>query len=245
MKKDIVVSVEHVSMRFNLGQEKIDNLKEYAIKFLKRQLHYKEFWALTDISLEVKRGEVFGIVGYNGSGKSTLLKVIAGVMKPTQGTVSVKGTMAPLIELGAGFDPNLTGRENIYLNGAILGYKRQYLDEKYDEILSFSELEDFIDVPIKNYSSGMVARLAFSIATIVEPEILIVDEVLSVGDYKFQEKCQDRLKKMIERGVTVLFVSHSIKQVEDLCDRVAWIDRGKLKMVGDSKYVCEMFLNNK
>lgn len=245
MEKDIVVSVEHVSMRFNLGQEKIDNLKEYTIKFLKRQLHYKEFWALTDISLEVKRGEVFGIVGYNGSGKSTLLKVIAGVMKPTQGTVSVKGAMAPLIELGAGFDPNLTGRENIYLNGAILGYKRQYLDEKYDEILSFSELEDFIDVPIKNYSSGMVARLAFSIATLVEPEILIVDEVLSVGDYKFQEKCQDRLKKMIERGVTVLFVSHSIKQVEDLCDRVAWIDRGKLKMVGDSKYVCEMFLNNK
>lgn len=245
MKDEIMVSVDKVSMRFNLGQEKIDSLKEYAIKFVKKQLLYKEFWALNDISLEVKKGEVFGIVGYNGSGKSTLLKIIAGVMKPTKGTVKVKGTMAPLIELGAGFDPNLTGRENVYLNGAILGYTKQKLEGAFDEILEFSELGSFIDVPIKNYSSGMVARLAFSIATIVEPEILIVDEVLSVGDYKFQEKCQNKIRKVIENGTTVLFVSHSIKQVEDLCDRVAWIDKGHLKTVGDSKTVCKMFLDNK
>lgn len=245
MKNDIMVSVEDVSMRFNLGQEKIDNLKEYVIKFFKKQLLFKEFWALNDISLEVKKGEVFGIVGYNGSGKSTLLKIIAGVMKPTKGKVKVSGTMAPLIELGAGFDQNLTGRENVYLNGAILGYTKKKLDDAFDEILEFSELGDFIDVPVKNYSSGMVARLAFSIATIVEPEILIVDEVLSVGDYKFQAKCQDKIKKVIEKGTTVLFVSHSIKQVEELCDRVAWIDKGHLKMIGDSETVCKMFLGNK
>lgn len=245
MMDDIMVSVDKVSMRFNLGQEKIDSLKEYVIKFLKNQLLFKEFWALNDISLEVKKGEVFGIVGYNGSGKSTLLKIIAGVMKPTKGQVKVNGTMAPLIELGAGFDPNLTGRENVYLNGAILGYTKQKLQASFNEILEFSELGDFIDVPVKNYSSGMVARLAFSIATIVEPEILIVDEVLSVGDYKFQAKCQDKIKKVIEKGTTVLFVSHSIKQVEELCDRVAWIDKGHLKMVGDSQTVCQMFLDNK
>ncbi|WP_238858719.1 ABC transporter ATP-binding protein [Clostridium sp. YIM B02569] len=245
MKDEIVVSVDEVSMRFNLGQEKIDNLKEYFIKFIKNQLLYKEFWALKNISLKVRKGEVFGIVGYNGSGKSTLLKIIAGVMKPTKGRVKIKGSMAPLIELGAGFDNNLTGRENVYLNGAILGYSKQKLDKAFDDILEFSELGNFIDVPVKNYSSGMVARLAFSIATIVEPQILIVDEVLSVGDYKFQEKCQDKLKKMIDRGTTVLFVSHSIKQVEELCDRVAWIDKGQLRMVGDSKTVCQMFLENK
>lgn len=245
MKDEILVSVDQVSMKFNLGQEKIDTLKEYVIKFMKKQLLYKEFWALQDISLEVKKGEVFGIVGYNGSGKSTLLKIIAGVMKPTKGHVKVKGTMAPLIELGAGFDNNLTGRENVYLNGAILGYTKQRIEGAFDEILEFSELGSFIDVPVKNYSSGMVARLAFSIATIVEPEILIVDEVLSVGDYKFQEKCKNKLKKMMERGVTILFVSHSIKQVEEMCDRVAWIDKGHLKMVGDSKTVCQMFLDDK
>lgn len=245
MEKDTMISVDNVSMKFNLGQEKIDSLKEYTIKFLKRQLLYREFWALNNISLEIKKGEVFGIVGYNGSGKSTLLKIIAGVMKPTQGKVKVGGSMAPLIELGAGFDPNLTGRENVYLNGAILGYSRQKLESSFDEILEFSELGSFIDVPIKNYSSGMVARLAFSIATIVEPEILIVDEVLSVGDYKFQQKCQDKLRNMITRGVTVLFVSHSIKQVEDLCDRVAWIDKGQLKKVGPAEEICELFLNNK
>ncbi len=245
MDDNIVVSVDNVSMKFNLGQEKIDNLKEYVIKLIKNKLLYNEFWALNDISIKVKRGEVFGIVGYNGSGKSTLLKIIAGVMKPTKGKVNVKGTMAPLIELGAGFDPNLTGRENVYLNGAILGYKKQKLEGAFNDILEFSELGNFIDVPVKNYSSGMVARLAFSIATIVEPEILIVDEVLSVGDYKFQEKCQNKLRKIIEKGTTVLFVSHSIKQVEQLCDRVAWINKGQLKMIGDSKTICEMFLNNK
>ncbi len=245
MEEKVMVSVDNVSMRFNLGQEKIDSLKEYAIKFVKRQLHYKEFWALNNISLEVKKGEVFGIVGYNGSGKSTLLKIIAGVMKPTKGQVKVRGTMAPLIELGAGFDPNLTGRENVYLNGAILGYKKQDLEKNFDDILNFSELGEFIDVPVKNYSSGMVARLAFSIATIVKPEILIVDEVLSVGDYKFQEKCQNKLRGMIEDGVTVLFVSHSIKQVAEICDRVAWIHKGDLKMVGNAQEVCQIFLNNK
>lgn len=245
MDNNIAISVDNVSMKFNLGQEKIDNLKEYTIKLIKRQLMYKEFWALNNINIEIKKGEVFGIVGYNGSGKSTLLKIIAGVMKPTKGKVSVKGSMAPLIELGAGFDNNLTGRENIYLNGAILGYRKQKIEESFDEIIEFSEIEKFIDVPVKNYSSGMVARLAFSIATIIEPEILIVDEVLSVGDYKFQEKCQIKLRNMIEKGTTVLFVSHSIKQVENLCDRVAWIDKGDIKIIGDSKTVCEMFLNNK
>jgi ABC-2 type transport system ATP-binding protein/lipopolysaccharide transport system ATP-binding protein len=245
VKDDIIVSVEQISMRFNLGQEKVDNLKEYVIKFIKKQLLFREFWALNDISLEVKKGEVFGIVGYNGSGKSTLLKIIAGVMKPTRGKIEVSGTMAPLIELGAGFDPNLTGRENVYLNGAILGYTKKKLDYAFNEILEFSELGDFIDVPVKNYSSGMVARLAFSIATIVEPQILIVDEVLSVGDYKFQEKCQEKIKKVIEKGTTVLFVSHSIKQVEELCDRVAWIDKGHLKMIGDAEIVCKAFLENK
>lgn len=245
MKDEIMISVNKVSMKFNLGQEKIDSLKEYVIKLIKKQLLYREFWALKDISLEVKKGEVFGIVGYNGSGKSTLLKIIAGVMKPTIGEVKVNGSMAPLIELGAGFDPNLTGRENVFLNGAILGYKKQKLEEKFNDILLFSELGDFIDVPVKNYSSGMVARLAFSIATIVQPEILIVDEVLSVGDYKFQQKCQDKIKKVIEKGTTVLFVSHSIKQVEELCDRVAWINKGQLKAIGESKEICEMFLNNK
>ena len=242
MKDDIMVSVDKVSMRFNLGQEKIDSLKEYVIKFLKNQLLFKEFWALNDISLEVKKGEVFGIVGYNGSGKSTLLKIIAGVTKPTKGQVKANGTMAPLIELGAGFDPNLTGRENVYLNGAILGYTKQKLQASFDEILEFSELGEFIDVPVKNYSSGMVARLAFSIATIVEPEILIVDEVLSVGDYKFQAKCQDKIKKVIEKGTTVLFVSHSLAQIQSLCSKALWIEKGKMMDFGPAKKICKKYM---
>lgn len=245
MKDNIVVSVKNVSMLFNLGEEKVDNLKEYVIKLIKKQLLYREFWALQDISFEVKKGEVLGIVGYNGSGKSTILKIIAGVMKPTKGIVETRGRMAPLIELGAGFDPNLTGRENVFLNGAILGYSRKRLEESFDEILNFSELGKFIDVPVKNYSSGMKARLAFSIATIIEPEILIVDEVLSVGDYKFQDKCKKKIQSLIEKGITVLFVSHSITQVQELCQRVVWIHKGKLRMVGDSKEVCQAFLNSK
>lgn len=245
MDNNVMIRATNVSMCFNLGQEKIDNLKEYVIKMVKGKLMYNEFWALKDVSFEVNKGEVLGIVGYNGSGKSTLLKLIAGVMKPTKGSVQVNGSMAPLIELGAGFDPNLTGRENIFLNASILGYSKEFIKQKYDEIVEFSELGQFIDVPIKNYSSGMKARLGFAIATLVEPDVLIVDEVLSVGDYKFQQKCQERIKKVIEKGTTVLFVSHTIQQVADLCDRVIWLDKGTMKEMGPAKEICEMFLNHK
>ncbi len=237
-----VISIKDVSMKFNLGEEKVDNIKEYIIKFLKRELFYKEFLALEHIDLEIKKGEVLGIVGYNGSGKSTLLKIIAGVMKPSTGEVRVNGSMAPLIELGAGFDPDLSGRENIFLNGAVLGYRREFMESKLEDIIAFSELGNFINVPIKNYSSGMKARLGFSIATVLEPEILIVDEVLSVGDYKFQEKCQNKIKEMMRLGITILFVSHSIKQVAEICDRVVWLHKGKVRQIGEASEVCESFL---
>jgi len=224
--------------------ERVNSLKEYLIKLIKKQLLFKEFWALQDVSFKIKKGEVFGIVGFNGAGKSTILKVIAGVLKPTKGSVIVMGTMAPLIELGAGFDSELTARENIYLNGAILGYSKKVMDEKFNEIVEFSELQEFLDIPIKNYSSGMIARLGFAVATLVQPDILIVDEILSVGDFHFQEKCEKRIHSIIERGTTVILVSHSIKQIEEMCDRVAWLDHGKLKIVGNVKNVCEQYKNS-
>jgi len=228
-------------MKFNLSKERTDNLKEYVIKFLKRELHYQPFWALKGVSFEVKKGDKFGIIGLNGAGKSTLLKLIAGVMKPTEGEIWVKGSMVPLLEMGAGFDPDYTGRENIFLKGALLGYPRRFLEEKFDEIVEFSELEEFIDVPLKNYSSGMKARLAFSIATMVEPEILIVDEVLSVGDAKFQEKSREKMNSLLDEDATVLFVSHSTQQVRNICNRAIWLDKGKLIAEGPVDEVCDVY----
>ena len=245
MENRNVISIDHVSMRFILSQEKIDSLKEYVIKRIKRQVQYNTFWALKDITVEIKKGEVFGIVGYNGSGKSTLLKIVAGVMKPTQGRVIVEGSMAPLIELGAGFDPELSGRENIRLNAKILGLSNDFIRAQQEEIIEFAELQDFIDVALKNYSSGMKARLGFAVAASVNADILIVDEVLSVGDHKFQAKCMARIKELIDRGTTVLFVSHTLQQVEELCDRCLWVHKGEVKMIGPADEVCAAFLNDK
>ncbi len=233
-----IVEVKDVSMVFNLSREPIFSLKEYLIKLVKGNVKIDRFTALDGITLDIKKGEVFGIVGLNGCGKSTLLKIIAGVYKPTTGTVTSHGSIAPLIELGAGFDMELTARENIFLNGLVLGYTRQYIREKFDEIVEFSEIAEFIDVPMKNYSSGMVARIAFSVATCTRPDILIADEILSVGDYKFQEKCENRMKDMMNSGTTVIFVSHSIEQVKRICDRCAWIEKGKVKMIGEAGMVC-------
>lgn len=221
-----IVEVNHVSMKFNLSKEKVDNFKEYFIKRIKNNLKYDEFWALNDIDFKMQRGESVALIGLNGCGKSTLLKTIAGVLKPTKGNVTVRGTLAPLIELGAGFDMDLTARENVFLNGAILGYSRKEMTEFYDGIVDFSELEEFMDVPIKNYSSGMLARLAFAIATIGTPDILIVDEVLSVGDFRFQEKCEKRIQNMRKKDTSLLFVSHSIEQVQKICQRAIWIEKG-------------------
>lgn len=240
--ENIAVLIDNVSVKFNMQVEKIDNLKEYFVKMIKGQVNYKEFWALQDISFEVYKGEVFGLVGLNGAGKSTLLKVIAGVLKPTKGKLSVSGSIVPLIELGAGFDMELSARENIYLNGAILGYPKKFIDEKFNEIVDFAETRDFLDVPLKNYSTGMLARIAFAISTIVEPEILIVDEILAVGDYKFQEKCMNKINSMLANGVTVLFVSHSTSQVEQLCNRVAYIEKGRLVEVGPTSEVLNKYL---
>ncbi|AXV41095.1 MAG: teichoic acid ABC transporter ATP-binding protein [Methanobacterium sp. BAmetb5] len=228
-------------MKFNLSKERTDNLKEYVIKFLKRELQYQPFWALNDVSFEVEKGDKFGIIGLNGAGKSTLLKLISRVMKPTEGKIWVKGSMVPLLEMGAGFDPDYTGRENIFLKGALLGYTRPFLEEKFDEIVEFSELEEFIDVPLKNYSSGMKARLAFSIATMVEPEILIVDEVLSVGDAKFQQKSREKMNSLLDEDATVLFVSHATQQVRNICNRAIWLDKGKLIAEGPVDEVCNAY----
>lgn len=231
------VEVKNVSIRFNLNKDKIDNLKEYLIKLAKRELFFEEFMALKDISFNVEKGDVFGIVGFNGSGKSTLLKVISGILKPNTGKVLVNGKIAPLIELGAGFDMELTARENIFLNGSILGFPREFMREKFDEIVDFSELHDFIDVPLKNFSSGMVARVGFSVATIVKPEILICDEILSVGDYKFQEKCEKRIQSLMSDGTTVILVSHSIDQIERLCNKVLWLEKGRIKAIGGKEVI--------
>ena len=238
---EVMINVEDVSMRFNLGIEKGFSLKQWFVDVGKhKKKEKKEFWALTDVNFKVKRGEVVGFIGSNGAGKSTLLKVVAGVMKPTKGHVDVYGNVCPMIELGAGFDPQLTARENIYLNGAVMGYSKELIDEKFEEIVEFSELRDFLDVPVQNFSSGMVARLAFSIATIVDPEILIVDEILSVGDMAFQAKSEKKMLSMITGGTTVLFVSHSIQQIKKMCDRVVWIEHGVVQKIG-GKEVCDEY----
>ncbi len=248
IKNNIMISIENVSMRFNLGIDKGFSLKQWFVDIGKRKQKKKnEFWALKDINLKVKQGEVIGFIGSNGAGKSTLLKVVAGVMKPTKGVVKSYGNICPMIELGAGFDPQLTARENIYLNAAVMGYSKEFIESKFDEIVEFSELKDFLDVPVQNFSSGMSARLAFSIATVVDPEILIVDEILSVGDVAFQSKSEAKMLSMIGGGTTVLFVSHSVAQIKKMCDRVVWIEHGEIKKIGDKK-VCDEYLeymNNK
>ena len=238
-----MIILKNVSMKFNLGVEKDNSLKMIFINlFTPRKKKKKDyFWALKDIDFRINKGDVVGIIGANGAGKSTLLKVVSGVYKPTTGTVEVNGKISPMIELGAGFDPELTARENIYLNGAILGYSKEFLEEKFDEIVEFSELKDFLDVPVKNFSSGMVAKLAFSISTIVDPEVLIVDEILSVGDIKFQEKSKNKMMSMIEGGTTVLYVSHSIDSIKELCSKVIWLDHGKIVKMGNAKEICDEY----
>ena len=237
--RDTVIQVKDVSMHFNLMEEKVDSIKEYIVKLLKGKLLYNDFVALDHVSFEVNKGDILGLVGFNGAGKSTMLKILAGVLTPTSGTVKVKGSVAPLIEVGAGFDPELTARENIYLNGAILGFSKSFLDKKFDSIIEFAELQDFINVPVKNFSSGMYARLGFSIATAVQPDILIVDEVLSVGDFRFQEKCEKRIREMIQDDVTIILVSHDMGMIENLCNKVVWLDHGTIKDIGDTDIVCE------
>ena len=230
-----------VSMKFNLSKEKVDSLKDYIIKSIKKEIKYNEFWALQNVSFTVEKGDRVGILGLNGAGKSTLLKVIAGVFKPTEGSVTKHGKMVPLLELGAGFDQQYTGKENIYLYGAMLGYSKEFIDEKYDEIVKFSELKDFIDVPIKNYSSGMKSRLGFSIATVVSPKILILDEVLSVGDAKFRKKSEKKVLSMFDSGVTVLFVSHSLAQVKRICNKAMILEKGKLIAYGDIDTISKQY----
>ena len=239
-----MIDVKNVSMKFNLGIEKEFSIKQAFVNFFsfkKKKKKKEEFWALNNVSFEVKKGEVVGLIGSNGAGKSTLLKVVSGVMKPTTGDVKVKGVISPMIELGAGFDAELTARENIYLNGAILGYSKKFLDDKFEEIVEFSELRDFLDAPVKNFSSGMTAKLAFAIATVVNPEILIVDEILSVGDIKFQKKSKDKMLEMIKGGTTVLYVSHSLESIKELCDRVIWLEHGNIVEIGNAKSICEKY----
>ncbi len=244
MKKENAVELHDIEMHFNMSKEKLDSLKEFFLKLAKRQLMYEDFVALDKVSCEIKKGDVFGIVGLNGCGKSTTLKIISGILKPTKGTVEVDGVIAPLIELGAGFDLDLTARENIYLNGSVLGYSKKFMDSKFDEIVEFSEMKDFLDVPMKNYSSGMVARIGFAIATVTTPDILIVDEILAVGDFLFQQKCEQRINKMMQNDTTVIIVSHSIDQIERLCKHCMWLEKGKVKMIGDAKTVCDAYRNS-
>lgn len=229
-------------MVFNMASEQLNSFKEYFIKLARHELRFKEFRALDDITFQVRQGDVFGLVGTNGSGKSTMLKIVAGVLEPSSGTCDVRGTIAPLIELGAGFDAELTARENIYLNGALLGYSKQFIDEQFDEIVDFAELWDFLEMPLKNYSSGMVARIAFSIATATRPDLLIVDETLSVGDFLFQQKCEERIQHLIhDDHVTVMIVSHETSQIERLCNRAVWIEKGHMRMLGDASEVCAAY----
>ena len=236
-----MIEIKDVSMRFRLENNRVASLKEFVTRKLSGKLSYTEFWALKHISLSVRQGEVLGLIGRNGAGKSTLLKVISGILKPTQGTVSRKGNLVPMLELGSGFDFELTGRENIFLNGALLGFSEDFLKSKLDEIIAFSELGQFIDVPIRTYSSGMLARLAFSIATMVDPEILIVDEILSVGDEAFQAKSRARMMELMGGGTTVLFVSHSMEQIREMCDRVVWLEHGEIKQIGPTQEVCSQY----
>lgn len=239
-----MIDIKNVSMKFNLGIEKDFSIKQAFINFFSGKKKKKKndcFWALKDVNFHINKGEVVGLVGSNGAGKSTLLKVVSGVMKPTKGEVIVNGNISPMIELGAGFDAELTARENIYLNGAVLGYSKKFIDEKFDEIVEFSELQDFLEVPVKNFSSGMTAKLAFSIATVVNPEILIVDEILSVGDMRFQEKSKKKMMSMINGGTTVLYVSHSIESIKDICTKAVWIEHGEVQMIGDVNKVCEAY----
>lgn len=238
----VMVKVEHVTVRFNLSSQKIDNLKEYFVKLMKRELMFQEFLAVKDVSFQVRKGEAWALIGTNGSGKSTLLKTISGIVRPYRGKVSVNGSVAPMIELGAGFDPECTARENIFLNGCVLGYSKKFMEEHFNEIVEFAELGDFLDVPIKNFSSGMRARLGFAVATMVKPEILIVDEVLAVGDLKFQQKCIQRMQEMLDSGTTLLFVSHNLSTVKKLCDHAIWLDKGVARMLGDANEVCDAYL---
>lgn len=237
----VVISVNNVSVKYRLTRDHIDNIKEYIIAVLKKKIQYEEFWALKDVSFTIKKGDVVGIIGRNGAGKSTLLKVVSEIMKPSCGTVEHTGTIVPMLELGAGFDMELTGRENIFLNGAILGYSKTYLEARFQDIVDFSGLERFIDMPLRNYSSGMLARLAFSVAAMVEPEILIVDEILSVGDGDFQKKSHARMMELMSGGTTVLLVSHSITQIREICNHVIWLDHGTVHMVGETTQVCDAY----
>lgn len=240
--KPIMIDVDHVTIRFNLASEKVDNLKEYLVKLMKRELMFQEFLAVKDVSFQVRAGEAWGLIGVNGSGKSTMLKAISGIMKPYKGRITVNGSVAPMIELGAGFDPECTARENIFLNGCVLGHSEKFMREHFDEIVEFAELEQFLDSPIKNYSSGMKARLGFAVATMVKPDILIVDEILSVGDYKFKQKCMDRMNKLLDGGTTLLYVSHSIDEVKRLCDHALWLDKGIARMQGEVGEVCDAYM---
>lgn len=241
MKCEKIIQIENVSMVFNLASEKVDSLKEYIVKLLQRKLFVQKFNALSGINLEISKGDAIALIGANGSGKSTLLKCIAGVLTPTTGDILVNGSVAPLIELGAGFDPDLTARENIFLNGAVLGYSKDFMNEHFENIVNFAELWDFIDVPVKNFSSGMVARLGFSIATEVRADILIVDEVLAVGDFRFQEKCRQRMAQLLNNGTTLLFVSHSTAQVRQLCKKAVWLESGHIRLAGEVDEVCDAY----
>ncbi len=243
MDKTNAVELKNVEMHFNMSKEKLESLKEYFLKLASRNLMFEDFVALENINLSIKKGDVFGILGLNGSGKSTTLKIISGILEPTRGSVETSGVIAPLIELGAGFDMELTARENIYLNGSVLGFSKKFMDEKFDDIVEFSEMSEFLDVPMKNYSSGMVARIGFAIATMTTPDILIVDEILSVGDFLFQKKCENRINEMLKGDTTVIIVSHSLEQIERLCNHCMWLDKGKVKMIGDTNEVCEAYRN--
>ena len=241
---ETMIEVRDVSMRFRMANDRISSIKEYAIARLRGKLKYNEFEALKHVSFDVKRGEVMGLIGHNGAGKSTLLKVISGIWKPTEGSVIVRGNVAPMLELGSGFDFDMTGRENIFLNGAILGYSEEFLKSKYEEIVAFSEIGPFIDMPLRNYSSGMVARLAFSVATVVVPEVLIVDEVLAVGDAEFQEKSRKRMMELMSGGTTVLFVSHDIDQIREMCSHIVWLENGMVREVGVPDEICRRYKEN-
>lgn len=238
----MIIQGKGITMRFKMTFDRVQTIKEYMVQLLHGKIKYEEFDALTDVSFSIEKGEVIGIIGHNGAGKSTLLKIISGILKPTEGSIEVYGNIVPMLELGSGFDYDLTGRENIFLNGAILGYSEEFLKEKYDEIVAFSELGKFIEIPIRNYSSGMLMRLAFSVATVVNPDILIVDEILAVGDANFQAKSKARMMELMGGGTTVLFVSHSIEQIREMCDRVIWLDHGHVKMIGETNEICDRYV---